>query len=892
MVIKFPKNLPLFGSPAPRINLIPGTHSTPQGQGLQRPRPQGDRSKGDRSKGKPSNGKPSSGKPSSGKSSIAQIPPRPTAQSLKLAGQLSPKVNSPTQHPSIKINPADLRPTKWGWKRQSQWPRWVAPIGLVSAASGLAVSGWLGVQLIINPQSLLWVNRIVPNWIPLPVTGLKPPQPLDDIRKELQAEGKQAGTPLVLGNNKSFVDKNTAVTDLLLPVIERLENCTVNCDRIVEVRLYQTTPFHKSRKPGVHYQLLDQIGVSGPDEGFALGHLASVNAAEPGGSQPLPLASVTKLEGKSPTQGIWVNLQGELPKGDRAIRYGRLVQYLPQTLRLNFQPEWSTTQDQGPTWQQVTGSPTPEVLVNQSIGFEPQFALYQLRPNSQASDPAKLSAVELSPKTINDGGYRQALQLAKAGLWSQSHDKLKALRPALGKAWNASAQAQLDLVGLHAQAAQAQANQTWASIGEQVVVNLIDGRWQRALDLVQAKPEHLAAAAELLQADAARLSTRIDTALQVSPSPAVRTWGALIIATKSGPKDAVAWLKKQKGSSAAEVKTVEALVKKLETTASGSDSSLVSTTSQVFGEGALTPGANPADWRRPKTVELPKLTGDQTWFTVTASGFFDGKGWKWGGSPQVASSNKTESLWKRFGLENTPYLQLVSWSPSGEMLSTSLEVKGFRMGGAVQFLGLGSKLEQSKSGAGFGALPLAFTEGAVQWTSGSSDSVSGKAQSDPTWAKAALPVLVRELKQAGLVPQGVAAKWEALEEIGLGQLSVQLISLSGRKQPEVIITIDGETLNTLKDVAKPSKAEKSGEKSNEKSLEKSSEQARPPSRPKTLIFSPTGQLLHSELSIDAGSTFLAIADLGDLRPPVLVVANGGRYQLQRWSSSSQSFVGF
>ncbi|MCY7392387.1 MAG: hypothetical protein LH647_13170, partial [Leptolyngbyaceae cyanobacterium CAN_BIN12] len=59
-------------------------------------------------------------------------------------------------------------------------------------------------------------------------------------------------------------------------------------------------------------------------------------------------------------------------------------------------------------------------------------------------------------------------------------------------------------------------------------------------------------------------------------------------------------------------------------------------------------------------------------------------------------------------------------------------------------------------------------------------------------------------------------------------------------------------------------------------------------QPKTLIFSNSGKLLYSELSVEKGQHYRAIADLGNPLP-TLIVDSPKQYKLVQWSTKRQQF---
>ncbi|HEY9884451.1 MAG TPA: hypothetical protein V6C98_12655, partial [Thermosynechococcaceae cyanobacterium] len=283
---------------------------------------------------------------------------------------------------------------------------WSAIAIIVLAAGGLASAGWLGGQLIVDPQTLLWVNRFLPDWIPIPVTGLKPPQTMEAIQKELTQAGRILGEPIQLGRNISFLDHKTTVSDVLLPVLAQRSNCQSNCEQIVQLRVYQTIP-GAQREPT--FQLLDQQTIVGPDETFVLTPLINTGDENQGSTRSLPLMTLNRFEGKVPTQGVWLNLSGRWLRGDGTIAYGQVLHYNPRRFHLHQMLEWSSPVGQEPVWQEMFGGGSPELVLDQTVGMEPQFQIYQVKPRNFIPSPLQLESLSLLEPAIDDHAYKNGL---------------------------------------------------------------------------------------------------------------------------------------------------------------------------------------------------------------------------------------------------------------------------------------------------------------------------------------------------------------------------------------------------------------------------------------------------------------------------------------------------
>ncbi len=779
-------------------------------------------------------------------------------------GANAPKL--PQQKPEAELAHRSA-PRNWRHKRTGGLS-WSAIVIILIASGGLAGAGWLGVQLIVNPQTLLWINRLLPDWIPIPVTGLKPPQTLDDIRRELMQAGRTPGDMLPLGKNISVLDHKATVSDVLLPVLKRRSHCQSDCEQIVALRIYQTLPTHQRE---TRFQLLEQQAIVGPDESFVLAPLINAGDANQGSTRSLPLMTLQRFEGKVPTQGVWLDLSGRWLRGDSTIAYGQVLHYNPSRVHLHQMLEWSSPVGQEPLWRDMTGDNKPELVIDQTVGMEPQFQLYQVKPRNFLASPLQLEPLSLLEPAIEDDTYKNGLLLARSGLWSTGLQWLQSVKQRdRTRQWSVAAQAQMALIQLHAQATQAQANKAWASPSQQVLANLIDGRWGRALNVFTANAENSLETTALLKADSGRLQSRVDAALRLSPLQRdVRNWGALLIAVRQGRKAAIVWLKKQPGTTSTEIARVTALIARLEAPLANNASLATLPPGQLVGVADVLTSINASAWLKPKQHPALKLDPSQGWYRVRVAGFQDGKRWRVNDPLGLPAKTSADSLWKQLGLAADPPLSIVLWLSDGQQQTVSASIKAARMNaGKLELLAAGDVLAPSIVKPGTIFRPLAFTEAALQWQNLGTMSLSDWVQQQPAWTASALPTLVRELKRSGNLPSNTSPTWDILESLGIGSSPVQLATLTDQNQPDVIVTIDPDALNgqTTTKAAK-----------------------RATSRSRTLIFSSAGTLLYSECSTDAGLTYLAIADLGNGGGSTIVANGSENYSLLRWSTKRKRF---
>jgi hypothetical protein len=459
-----------------------------------------------------------------------------------------------TQYPALVV-----RKLRQGW----YWL--VGAIVLLLLAIGLVIgSSWLAVKFIVNPEALGWLNQWVPSFVPVSVTGSPPSQTLTEIQHIINnKEGRTAGELLRLSKNKSFLDQQSTVAELLLPILESSPNCQIDCGRIVELRLYQAIPRSKGdfAQPE-RWQLVDQMAIAGLPA-FLVAPLDETDAVSGGSSRTLPLTHLGFFEDADSSQGVWLNLNGQWQQGTGSPTYGKVLHYNPNRLYLSALLDWSSPTGKQPHWQADSNGKKTELLINQTSGMEPQFRLYRVKPRRFLLNPIQLEPVSLNDCDLGDRTYRRGLLLAQAGLWSQALQEMETVKRH-GKEWSALAQVQMELVQHHASFARTQAEQTWASPNQQVLADLIDGHWQKALKVVTTNPEGSGEITTLLKVNSDRLLRRVRTALAIDPTNAdAKTWGAVLMAIQTGKQGAIAWLKQQPQTSKSEITQIDRLLKQL-----------------------------------------------------------------------------------------------------------------------------------------------------------------------------------------------------------------------------------------------------------------------------------------------------------------------------------------
>jgi hypothetical protein len=794
--------------------------------------------------------------------------------------------------------------------KKSRLRGYLTTLGVLSSiiVAGSIIAGgiWLGILLMINPNSVVWINRFLPEWTRIPIVASSAPQTLASIQDEVRQSRLIPGEPQSLPNS-----------ELLLPILLSPPDCQSDCEQIVELRVYQPTAQSSDEK---RYRLAAQLPIAGPEEYFVLSSQDKSTSDDGTLSRSLPLTKLTRFDDKAPTQGIWFNLSGRRVGGDTPMNYGQIVHYNPDQTHLSVMLQWTSPNEQSPDWQQVTSTSTPELIVNQTVGLEPNFKVYQLKPRDFAPDPIYLQEISLAQPAIDTQAYRNALILVRGGLWSPA---LQLLESQKKRSWSAVAQAQMDVIRMHAQVTQSQAKQAWATPSSSILANLIDGRFSDALVVFQSTQlgGMLQEIATLLQTDSGQLWERTEAALKVNPNDnKVKAWGALIVSAQQGRRKAIAWLK-QLSPTQSDAKSennfpIRELLDRLDI-ALGKASPTSSHSSQILGTARQVTTVNPSEWLQledsvagtepdfgaspaypnptPLPVSTPPAQGvapsptlpgkkslplqkevQQVWYQVQVATFNDGQTW-WQTPvsnlllPSVVSAKQLEQF---LGLNTDSHIQITLLTPEGSQASTTATIKAVSYrGGVIQLLAAGDPLPAATPAA---VAPtqghfLAYTDNAVSWLEPGSTTFADLNQQHPDWVSAIFPALRDELVKSGQLKEGVINN--AMGILGsMGQWSVRLVELTGDNEPEIMLSLDDDLSGAKK-------------KPDGKQFVKDN----PLYKPHTLIFSNAGVLLYSEFSKDAGDSLSAIADLGDGGPAGLILDSKSNYSLRRWSSEHQRF---
>jgi hypothetical protein len=160
--------------------------------------------------------------------------------------------------------------------------------------------------------------NIYPSGLGFPFLPPHPQKPWKAIQEEVRKSDLIPGEALFLSKN-GIDDGSTA---LLLPILKSPPACQLDCEQIVELRVYQPT------QPG-YYQLATQLEIAGPEEYFVLSSLLNTQVEQTSESRSLPLTKISRFDDKAPEPGFWFNLSNQRLSGDTPMTYGQVVHYNP-----------------------------------------------------------------------------------------------------------------------------------------------------------------------------------------------------------------------------------------------------------------------------------------------------------------------------------------------------------------------------------------------------------------------------------------------------------------------------------------------------------------------------------------------------------------------------------
>ncbi|HLP88462.1 MAG TPA: hypothetical protein VK184_07720 [Nostocaceae cyanobacterium] len=729
---------------------------------------------------------------------------------------------------------------------------------ILLGSAGLIIGfGWLSILFILNPERVVWLNKFLPAWIQVPVSkGLKP-QTLREIQISLSGQKYLAGEILPLDGEV----KNS----FLLPIFRNRANCQVNCEELIELRVYQRSQEKwLESQPDVYYDLMSQLLVVGLAESFVEGRVETENQDV---KVYLPLTEIGTFTNPKLAPGKWFYLQGKLAQGNKAIAYGQIIHYDPNNNTIRQVLPWKNLHGTLPQWQQVTGNSTLELVLDQTIGLEPNIQVYQIKSSQINHNLIQLAAIQLQNPALNDPEYQKALLLARNGLWTPAFSWLKSLHKR--RKFSPTAHAQFNLIRLHSQFTQSQAAKKWASPSQQVLTDLIDGRWEKALQVFTTSPESSQEIANLLKSDRGRLWKRANAALRVNPQrKEVLAWVLLIIAAQRGENRANSWLKQQPNVNPQTYTELQDLLKILKGEVT-EKSLLPPHPSQIIG---TVKQLNPNNLLSQNSQWLPLDTeidfyspNHQTWYEVEVSTFYNGKTWLNYPFTQIKPPKTQTSKFFRqiLGIDSDPNLQIVFWHGQSEQQTTTARIKAVKLQDSkLSLLAASSQLDANNTNYSQ-SKPLALTEAALNWVQPSYITVSQFSQQTPEVAQIILPSVWQVSQKSSNIPD-----FEELQT-QMGEWPVQLVDITNDGEMEIVLTMAVTDIANL--------GQQTSVNTEDQNLAK------------TIIFRRDGKIIYNDFQANSQQRMRAIAQLTENQPLALLVETTDKYSLKRWSQSRQRF---
>ena len=770
------------------------------------------------------------------------------------------KINQPLQgtiKKRVRKMPKPSQRFSWLWST-------LALTLLLSSAGIIIAFGWISVLYILNPAQVSWVNDFLPKWAKISTGKREIPQTLTAIELSLTQKQRLAGETLPIDSKSkdSFV----------LPIFQKRTKCESNCQELVELRIYQRSDDleykYQSEK---YYYLINKLPIIGLSKNFiespALTSISNLDNQE--AKIHLPLTKVKVFTDTNLSPGFWFYVRGEHKKDNDNIIYGQIVYYNPTLKSLQQMLSWKTQNGQLPKWQQITGNDTKELIIDQTASVEPNLQVYQVKPSQLVVNSIYLKAINFEKSAVDEFAFQQSLLLARNGLWTPAFTWLKSLKKQRKQPFSAAAQAQIDVIQLHSELTKMQAEKSWASPNQQVTADIIDGRWEKALQVLETLPDYGQELANLLHTDKGRIWNRAAVALRLNPNRrAVLTWVALIFKVQRGEERANDWLQAQPNINSETLNYIQDILTKLD------DDKINAHPSKIIGTVKQISRINQQDWLPISLQTDLKITDNQVWYQVEVSAFHNGTSWlRYPFANFDQLQNQPRKFWRKIlGISFDPSMQIIVWKPNGEQEVTTTTIKAVQVQNqGLRLLMSGSALPENKVKS-LQPRPLALTVDALKWVEPSPVSIKELYQQKPQLVELMLPTIWGKLQQAGDIKAGVFPDLQEMRE-KMADWPVQLVDLTNDQQQEIVLTISAPAIASL------------NQSDNHHKLEQPEYQK----RPRTLILSADNNVIYSDFARANQQTLIAIAQLTDDQSLALLVEKRQGYSLERWSQTNQRF---
>lgn len=437
---------------------------------------------------------------------------------------------------------------------------WMATGLLLSVGTAVAGLLWLSWQAIANPDVAFWLNQFLPA-ATTPTARIDQPRTLKQIQRHLKTANQLPGTPVILAADFSVRSRLKAATDLLIPVLQ--SSCRRDCPKLSELHIYRSLqlPYPLRLFQGErHYHLLDRVTVEGPTEAALIKQVRHSNLVTR--THPLPLTHLQQYE-PAPKPGIWLRLSGLRSRGSATSAYGQVFYFHPEQSYLGLMLNWASPRGGFPVWKQVIEGDEPELFIDQSVGLEPQFSVYQLQRASRGR--TRLRPILLNQPAFEHPVYTQGLMLARRGLWKPAQNLLLTVKKKQPQRWSEQAQAQLTLIDLHAKVTAKRATQSASSPVQKILARIINGSWSAATAVFEHQDTRSDDVRAMLEADSGRLMERVEATLKVYPKQQdAIAWGAMLMHVQRGPSTAFDWTRQKTAGDLKMLKKVQTLLQRLE----------------------------------------------------------------------------------------------------------------------------------------------------------------------------------------------------------------------------------------------------------------------------------------------------------------------------------------
>ncbi len=683
-------------------------------------------------------------------------------------------------------------------------------VSLLLAIATMGACIFLSIQFLVDPLSLPWMSLEEP--VVKPIEQLIPPQTLEQIKVELSDSRLLLGDKLI----------PSISGDEIYPILDQ------DSKSIRQIRIYQSLTDglwqgQQKRK----LRLIKQTEVKELEEAFIKAptqrYLLQPKEINP--KNTLPLTGLKPIYGDAPSQGTWFTTVGRVD----SIVYGQVFSYLPSQKLLNLSLEWTNPNGKLPEWQRfpTVKNSEPDLVIDQTQNFDPMFLVFRLEAVPNSEQPLQFRYLNLHESPAMPKIYNQALVLAGGGLWSPALAKLEILKSDLqskGRSWEPEIQEQFDLISFHAQITSEEAKKPTSDYGINSLLLGMDGLWGEALKNLQGSDFGAKIVLEMLETSSQHLWLRVNTALEVEPSPDVVMWGSVIVLQRQDLPSAEKWLRSHWQFPKQNISEAISLLQRLDLSPLGIEPE------QFVGSVRLVGKSLEAKWQIPP----PALIVGQTWYEVDISVIRDRDTWRDAPFPELELRSRL-IIWKALGLEANNILTVTIPNTDGE--TASLIAQSIWVGnGQIKILAMGTEELGTRL-----VNDVALVKGGSLFIESVGDFTSLGGLDQEVFDRIATKIYT-ELKAFGRV----SVSDEEFRE-KLSRWSLEQVNLQGKDTKDLILKIDRDKIDL-------------GDRS----------------YPIVMIFSNTGDLLFGDMS--SGATKRWVALLPSEAPQKILVKTNGYYQ--------------